>query len=205
MGDGKTTVLPKQARAKKTYENILAAAQRILDESGIEALNSNAIVDRAGVTAPVFYRYFKDKYDLLMVLAERLIDAQNEVYERSAAIAEQQIGGDFDVEAISLELLKQTYVVTRDFIGSRPLLVSLRAIPALSSVRVQGNHDMAVVTARHLRMMNPELDEKEAYDRARLAIEIGYSAIEMLLEELDMSVDRVLEQTAAAVTGIYTR
>ena len=44
-----------------TKQRLLSAAQGILAESGLAAVNSNAIVERAKVTPPTFYHYFKNK------------------------------------------------------------------------------------------------------------------------------------------------
>lgn len=194
------TRIPKQARARNTYENILRAAQEILDASGPEALNSNAIVERAGVTAPVFYRYFKNKHALLTVLGERLTDAQNALYVEAMKTPAANRPA---VEAQVLKLITDTYKVTAAFTGALPLLVSLRAIPDLSSVRLNANREMAELTVPQLRRLRPGLSRREAYDRCRLAIEIGYSAIEMLLEVPDMARTRVLEQTAKAAVSAY--
>ena len=197
------TIVPTQARAKQTYENILMASQVILEESGIEALNSNYIVERAGVTAPVFYRYFKNKHSLLTVLGKRLTDAQNKIYVDVTEKFDKDPGGLDSLEEYSYNLLIKTYEVTKEFVGAHPLLVSLRAIPDLSAIRLDANREMAEFSAAHLRKLRPELSHKQAYDRCRLAIEIGYSAIEMLLEEPDMSRKPVLRHTAKAVVSVY--
>ncbi len=203
LEEGSTSV-PKQRRAKKTYEAILGAAQEILEEQGLEALNSNAIVERAGVTAPVFYRYFRNKHDLLLVLGNRLTDAQNDLYLDALDIFDESNQGFLNMEDRAFRLLSETFDVTKGFVGAYALLVSLRAIPRLSRVRQESNQQMAKLTAKRLRQLRPELGPQEAYDRCRLAIEIGYSAIEMLLEEPRMSRNRVFKQTAAAVMNAYT-
>ncbi len=43
---------PRQARAKRTYEGILAAAAELLLEVGVERISTNLIAERAGVTVP---------------------------------------------------------------------------------------------------------------------------------------------------------
>ena len=196
--------VPKQARAKKTYENILSAAQQILEESGLEALNSNAIVERAGLSAPVFYRYFKNKHDLLLVLGNRLTDAQNEIYVDSLDVFDREDVGFLNMEARAVQVLKDTYDTTKNFAGAYALLVSLRAIPRLSIVRQESNKEMARLTAKRLQQLRPELSRQEAYDRCRLVIELGYSAVEMLLEEPGLNKSRIFKQTAAAAVKIYT-
>lgn len=195
---------PKQNRSMRTFEKLLQSAQSILQESGIEALNSNAIAEAAGVTTPVFYQYFEDKYALLAVLGQRLTDAQNQLYIDSAAsTAEVTKSREERFEIDSLKLLQETYRVTAAFTGARALLISLRALPELTEIRLKGNHDMAKVGAKTLRELRPELSVKDATERARVSIEIGYSVVEMLLEVPSMSRKRVLERTNKAVVAVF--
>ena len=41
---------PRQERAKRTYESILAAAAELLVEVGVERISTNIIAERAGIT-----------------------------------------------------------------------------------------------------------------------------------------------------------
>ena len=59
-----------------TKDKLIAAAQDLLADKGLAAFNSNAIVERAGVTPPTFYHYFANKQALLRELGERLMLAK---------------------------------------------------------------------------------------------------------------------------------
>ena len=192
------TVVPTQARAKATYEKILKAAQEILAEDGLEALNSNAIVDRAEVSAPLFYRYFKDKYDLLYILGTRLTDAQN---EPSGA------GLNDNVTEASLEdeiyrLLTETLKVTESFEGALAILVSLRAIPSLASIRIDASLEISKQSVKQLQLIYPDLPKAEALRRSRLTNDLAYSFIEMLMEVPGMPRRRTLRDGARAICAI---
>ena len=58
-------------------ERLVEAAQAILAEAGVEGVNSNAVVVRAGLTPPTFYHYFPNKHALLRELGERMLSAQS--------------------------------------------------------------------------------------------------------------------------------
>ena len=73
--------VPQQARAKVTYEELLSATQKILAQRGIAAVSTNLISSNAGVSPPSFYRYFRNKHEILMALAERLQTLQNNVIQ----------------------------------------------------------------------------------------------------------------------------
>ena len=84
---------------KKTIDRLLEAAQDILIESGVEALNSNAIVLRAGVTPPTFYHYFSNNHALLEELGVRMMQEQSEVIRAETGL---QIKTEADLQTTCL-------------------------------------------------------------------------------------------------------
>jgi AcrR family transcriptional regulator len=64
--------LPRQHRAKETFEKILAVTADLLVERGFEGVNTNIIAERAHVKPPAVYRYFPDKFALYYALAEKI-------------------------------------------------------------------------------------------------------------------------------------
>lgn len=198
----KPLVEPSQKRAKETYRSLLRAAQEVLNEGGIEALNSNAIVEQAGLTAPAFYRYFENKHSILAVLGRQLMDTQNAIAENTLSLDGSAEGGFLEQTEI---LLRKTLEVTEAFKGGYALMVSLRAIPALRPIRLSSHSYVAQrLTDRYLDVY-PDVVPDDAYDRFRLAIEIGYACIEMLLETDECNRERVIARTAVAIRAIFFR
>jgi AcrR family transcriptional regulator len=62
---------PKQARSRATWEAIVEAAAQILERRGAEALTTNAVAERAGVSIGTLYQYFPDKQAILAAAARR--------------------------------------------------------------------------------------------------------------------------------------
>ncbi|WP_298497235.1 TetR/AcrR family transcriptional regulator [uncultured Maritimibacter sp.] len=62
---------PVQRRAVETCAAIVEAAARILEEQGAEAVNTNLIADRAGVSVGTLYQYYPDKHAILVALIRR--------------------------------------------------------------------------------------------------------------------------------------
>ena len=198
----KPLVEPSQKRANETYRSLLRAAQEVLSEGGIEALNSNAIVEQAGLTAPAFYRYFENKHSILAVLGRQLMDTQNAIAENTLSLDGSADGGFLEQTEI---LLRKTLEVTEAFKGGYALMVSLRAIPALRPIRLSSHSYVAQrLTDRYLDVY-PDVVPDDAYDRFRLAIEIGYACIEMLLETDECNRERVIARTAVAIRAIFFR
>ncbi len=66
---------PRQARAKEMIATILEATAEILEEDGVDALNTNLIAQRAGVSVGAVYQYFPNKAAILTMLGRREMEA----------------------------------------------------------------------------------------------------------------------------------
>lgn len=64
-----------QARAQRTYEALLVAAQQVFGERGYEATGTPEIAAAAGVAVGTFYRYFDDKLACYLELSRRHLAA----------------------------------------------------------------------------------------------------------------------------------
>jgi AcrR family transcriptional regulator len=69
---------PRQARAKEMIATILGATAEILDEGGVDALNTNLIAQRAGVSVGAVYQYFPNKAAILSMLGRQEMEAVRE-------------------------------------------------------------------------------------------------------------------------------
>lgn len=67
----KTRRTPRQSRSEATVEAILEAAFQLLELGGVEALTTNHIAERAGVSVGTLYQYFAGKQAILAALAQR--------------------------------------------------------------------------------------------------------------------------------------
>jgi len=67
----KTRRTPRQTRSEATVDAILEAAFQLLEQGGVEALTTNHIAERAGVSVGTLYQYFGGKQAILAALAQR--------------------------------------------------------------------------------------------------------------------------------------
>lgn len=63
---------PRQRRSTATYEAILEAAARILEDEGAGRLTTNRVAARAGVSIGSLYQYFPSKAAIQAVLIRRM-------------------------------------------------------------------------------------------------------------------------------------
>ena len=73
---------PVQARSRERVERILDAAAQLLAEDGYDAVKTNAIAKRAGVSIGSVYQFFPNRFAIFNALAERYRSKINLSLER---------------------------------------------------------------------------------------------------------------------------
>ncbi|AZE88713.1 TetR/AcrR family transcriptional regulator [Pseudomonas orientalis] len=173
---------PAQQRSTETYERILVATAQTLCDVGIERLSTNLVCECAGLTPPALYRYFPNKYALLTVLGERLLEQQNGLIDQW--ITPQLLSGPPEtLEAALAELILDTYRVTQATLGGMWILKGLRAVPALEHVRLDSHRKVSAAQAQILAAIFPQADPQQLATAARVAVEMIHATIELLFDE----------------------
>jgi AcrR family transcriptional regulator len=180
-------------------ERLIEAAQSLLAETGVEGVNSNAVAQRAGLTPPTFYHYFPNKHALLRELGQRMLSAQSAAIRTDTGRRVRNAG---DLRDICRDMLRESLRMSRAFEGSFELLVALRAIPELRDVRLHHQERMAVLLVDYFAGQGLAKDRDALMIRARLALHLGYAAIEMLFETGFANEAEVLDRTAAALADM---
>lgn len=180
-------------------ERLVAAAQALLAEGGVAAVNSNAVAERAGVTPPTFYHYFPNKHALLRELGERMLSAQSAAIRSDTG---RRIRNAADLRAVCLDMLQASARMSRAFTGGFELLVALRAVPELRDVRLKHQERMAALLVGYFAGQGLAKDEAALMVRARLALHLGYAAVEMLFETGFADEAAILDRTAGALADI---
>ena len=62
---------PQQDRSRASVERIAAAAGELLNEVGVDALTMRQIAEKCGLSVAAVYKYFPNKIDVLVYLADR--------------------------------------------------------------------------------------------------------------------------------------
>jgi AcrR family transcriptional regulator len=173
---------PTQSRGVETCERILDAAAQLLGEVGIERLSTNLVCERAGLTPPALYRYYPNKYAILAELGMRLMMSQNDLLERWAVPATMKLPVA-KFEASVCQLFLDTLELTRRATAGEWITRALRAVPALAPVRI-GSHDHVTgLIVAAFAAAYPTIPPSKARLTARLAVEVMYSAHELLFDD----------------------
>jgi AcrR family transcriptional regulator len=169
---------PRQARAQKTVERILATTADLLDEIGFDRVTTNMVAERAGVNIASLYAYFPNKYALLhslaLRLAERLVAQIRHYIDRIGTDVPWQVASDGIVDAM--------LTASRNEPGFAALQHALMAVPELRAVYRRSNDELVDAMDRFLRRYGVELP------RERVAlIEMSLGETSAILFDLAVS------------------
>ncbi len=183
---------PTQQRALATYERLLDAAGEVLEVLGVERISTNLVAARAGVTPPTLYHYFADKYALLAALGERLMRAQNALV----------LPGDGLDEAAIAQVLLDHVAATRESSGGPWIMRMLRAVPQLAHVRLASHRALSAVIVDEMQRFDPSRERAALEHEARLVVDIGYAAIELVFDEPALDERAIMASAARAIRAL---
>jgi AcrR family transcriptional regulator len=81
------TLTEPTPRAERRSRELLAAAARLMERDGSQAVSMQAVADEAGVSVGLIYRYFGGKDDLLLAVIVSVLDAFAERVPQAVAAA----------------------------------------------------------------------------------------------------------------------
>ena len=200
-----TKARPTQARSRQTFETILNAAGNVLAQESLRAFSINAVCENAGLTPPAVYRYFPNKYALLKAVAERLMEAEDEVALGDMANRAIPCSEDGMIEEVR-ERIGRVIAVTTAFPGSIAILRALRSSVVMRQVR---HASTAKVTARwfeRLREIFPATDPVRLRRSAWLGLEVSTQLMELIVEGESRAAgdaDDIMLDEVAAMLGRY--
>ncbi len=189
---------PRQARAIKTYEAIMAATGELLVEVGLERISTNLIAERAGVTVPALYRYFPNKYSVLNAFGARVMDVQNEAFVQWHADYVADKPPESMINSL-YEMLKASYDVTLAVTGGLQAMHGMMALAPLQEVRLESHWGLADLFGQiWAEQYGVEFSEATRM-RARVAVDIGFTAIQTALEDERLGPEVALREGACAL------
>lgn len=187
--------LPRQERAIRTRNLILDTAANLLAEVGFDKLTTNLVCKRAGLTPPALYNYFSDKYKLMEEVGLRLSDETNEITLRWLQDLDQ---GPIEPSQLA-SLIKTLHQNNLDHPSAEWILRSMRAIKKFDDPQLFSNMRVIEICSEWLISNIPNVDHELAEIRARIAVEVIFSVLTMLLANPALDADKIYQETGEMI------
>ncbi len=187
---------PVQSRSAKTFELILSAAARLLDEEGLPGFNTNAIAKSAGINVATLYHYFPHKNAILREMADRC-EAEMGAEARGYLGALVTAG---DLGAWIRGVVGEAHRSRLRQDGVAALGRAVRAVPELNQARSAVVEAWAQDLAAALGRRLPSLEPSRAAGAARVLIETVTALLDLAADRPGDS-EAILDETAVLLGG----
>lgn len=190
---------PAQRRSRETFDRICVAASQILIDGGLEALNTNAVADRAGVSITAVYSYFPDKFAILHELFLR-----SEARWRAAIdpVLRESDSVDDYVAVFREATLLSAQARTEDA-EYRALRSAVWAVPELAALQEQVMAESAQRLAEGLQRRRADLTATRAQRAAKSVVMSADAAIDDCTR--NGSIDRAQLDEVMLMHELYLR
>ncbi|MFO1330181.1 MAG: TetR/AcrR family transcriptional regulator [Rubrivivax sp.] len=165
--------LPAQERGRAAFDAILSTAARLIEEGGIERLNTNLVAAESGINISTVYKYFPNKLAILATLFERQSAERTEVAFGDLV----QLPAAKDWRALVDRTIDHLVERRRGQPGHVALLRAMRSSPELTELYAQASRRSAERLAELLR-------ERAGLPRAR-SLMVARTVIELQVAMLD--------------------
>lgn len=192
---------PRQRRSRESYERVLEAARRLLEENGFDGFTVSEVAARSGVSVGAIYERFGSKESLLRVVHAGVMESLSAA--QTAILAE--VAGAEPAEVIA----QAVAAIAREPIEHRAILRAFMHLGAVDPEIAErgsqasialGRAFKAVVLAQRKAIVHPDPD---------LAVDVGFRMVYCTVArqvmygpafESDLAItwDRLLEELSAA-------
>jgi len=167
-------IRPVQKRAIRTVDLILDTAAVLLGEVGVDAFNTNLLAERAGVAVRSVYRYFPNKFGVIVALYERHGRAWEPHFDRMRAGL-----GDPDQSLLEVwETYIDDYVVYLEQEAGWAIRPAVQALPQLRDIDRRNNIQRARKIAAALRARGSLEGKRRLEEVGHLLLETATAAID---------------------------
>ena len=187
---------PKQARSQATVERLLEVSAELLEEVGVNGFNTNLLALRAGVAVRAIYRYFPNKWAILVAMAERAGEL-----ERSW-IGDLRGQPDGDWRASVDRAVDGYYQAARRHRGYAALRAAALASPELRAIDDRGNHELQLDLATGLRELGVALDDDRLEALCLVIIETANRVLDIALQSEPAKGDLLVAELKRMLVGL---
>lgn len=188
---------PKQARSRATFDHILKVGATLLEEVGLEGFNTNLLAERAGISPRAIYRYFPNKFAVMLALTE-----QQSVLEREW-IGDLKTLNRFDdwAEAVGAAV-DGYYQAARRRTGYTALRIASQAVPQLREFGAVAIERLEADLETGLKSLGLDLPEVRLRVIAKIMIETSNRILDLAIETGGEEGDVMVEELKLMITTL---
>ncbi|HEX2590839.1 MAG TPA: TetR/AcrR family transcriptional regulator [Rhizomicrobium sp.] len=188
---------PQQARSKATIEKILRVSAELLDEVGIDGFNTNLLAERAGIGVRAIYRYFPNKFAIVIAMAEELRHAERAWVGDLSKLSEYD-----DWRQAVDRSIDGYYNAARTQRGYTALLAATRAIPHIHEINEQESRKLQAELAAGLRSLGVSLDKRHLDALCRTVIESAEKILDSALRSPPAEAKLLVRELKLMITNL---
>jgi AcrR family transcriptional regulator len=151
---------PRQARARATFAAIVDACAQLLASGGYDALTTNAVSERAGVSVGTLYEYFPNREAIVVALAadacRRLVDRMTQAVDETDGMTRFQ-GTEHLIRA-GVETLGAPQNGFRALLREAPFVMRLPMFQEARNALDLLCQDIRRKAGGHIRLLAPQAD-----------------------------------------------
>lgn len=195
MEKPRTVRKPVQARARRRREALLDATARILEQSGYDALSTNAVAREAGTSIGALYEYFPNREALLAGLLERY-------GERLAGIIDEAVAGaEGDWRRAAADVVGAFARFWMDEPGYRATWLGAQSSPLLRETGARWADAFTDRLAALLAPLAPSLPRRELRRVARTAVHLVSGLLLVAVQSSPARRRELVAETVVALTA----
>lgn len=187
---------PQQARSQATVERLLEASADLLEEVGVNGFNTNLLAQRAGVGVRAIYRYFPNKWAILVAMAERAAELEH------TWIGDLRDGSDLDWRSRLGRAVDGYYHAARGHRGYAALRAASLASPELRAIDERESRQLQADLAEGLRGMGVTLDDARLAALCQVIIESSNRVLDIALQSEPPLADLLVAELKQMLFGL---
>src|SRR5277367_4305638 len=186
---------PSQARAQRTFETVLEAAVRLIEQEGVERATTRRIALAAGVSVGAVYEYFPNKESIVLHLGTSWLRRIREVVD---ALHPSQSGIP-DLLGYLNRMMSDAERLYRDQPGLLAVVRLIGAIPELREAEQAHDLEVSASIKSALRQYAPDADPAELQAAAYYMIIISHSVLSECFVARSGDAERLLRMLRVSI------
>jgi AcrR family transcriptional regulator len=156
---------------------VLEVSAELLEEVGLDGFNTNLLAQRAGVGTRAIYRYFPNKFAIILALAERFRDLEREWVGDLRALA-----GPPDWREAVRQAISGYFLAASQRRGYAALRAASQAVPQIKELDDELSAELARDLAKGLRDLGVTIPASHLAALSRTIIETANRILDVALQ-----------------------